>query len=504
VTDDRLREAERVYRESGDVSAEARLLRERARAGTLAPERLELAAELGYEGARAALDLPARRNSHSLRDVVRGLERFGQEVVVRAALVVARRCVAVDDALPATGACFTALEAWLVCPCDEHRDALAPFARRETHHAARLAVLAAQGVGRYVPGRIRQDRHYEPDAVLVGAIRGELVRWALRGHEPRFDRGARVGQILDLLAGCSESDVTTRLLVDAASIRVGAGAWNGIQIDRGHGCDARIVRTEQGFEVRDVTPPRGFVNERRVERSALATGDVVSLGDNWFEVRILSQPFEEEIERARGAAAMMMSHVEEAHERRRVEIAAAAGHLGAVLAASMAGIRLQPRFTNHAWLASLGLLPHPVDRIALVRLAREVAPAWSRVFPHETAFDRALAALERWVERAPDDRLVGPETLIDELGLALQRGHASTGDAARATGIGPMRRRPSHRHALGAGSLVYEVLGLTSPDVTLRRVADHATAAGLSPARVRAIVSDELLRWALGGETGTP
>ena len=54
MSDQRLRELERRVAE-GDGAAEAPLLAERVRAGTLAPDRLRLAAHLGHPPAREAL-----------------------------------------------------------------------------------------------------------------------------------------------------------------------------------------------------------------------------------------------------------------------------------------------------------------------------------------------------------------------------------------------------------------------------------------------------------------
>lgn len=60
--DDRLRRLERAYRESGTHEDGAALLRERERAGTLARERLELAAHVGHPAARLALGLAVARS----------------------------------------------------------------------------------------------------------------------------------------------------------------------------------------------------------------------------------------------------------------------------------------------------------------------------------------------------------------------------------------------------------------------------------------------------------
>jgi hypothetical protein len=59
VSDDRLRDLQRRYRESGDAADGAAWLRARLRAGELSPERLELAARAGDRAAAQAADLPS-------------------------------------------------------------------------------------------------------------------------------------------------------------------------------------------------------------------------------------------------------------------------------------------------------------------------------------------------------------------------------------------------------------------------------------------------------------
>lgn len=54
MSDQRLRELERRWRETGAVANEAAYLRERVRAGDLTPERLAVAACCGHAGARTA------------------------------------------------------------------------------------------------------------------------------------------------------------------------------------------------------------------------------------------------------------------------------------------------------------------------------------------------------------------------------------------------------------------------------------------------------------------
>lgn len=59
MSDERLRQAERSFRETGSVEDEARYLLERVRAGTLTRERLELAAYCGHEASKLAAGGPS-------------------------------------------------------------------------------------------------------------------------------------------------------------------------------------------------------------------------------------------------------------------------------------------------------------------------------------------------------------------------------------------------------------------------------------------------------------
>lgn len=120
MTDARLRAAERTAATDASPEAQAALLRERLRAGTLDPARLELAAYCGHEGAREALGLDpwggfpryaedpppftAQDGSryefvavqtdlapaYALRPWVAGLARWGDEALTRAAVAAAR------------------------------------------------------------------------------------------------------------------------------------------------------------------------------------------------------------------------------------------------------------------------------------------------------------------------------------------------------------------------------------------------------------------------------
>lgn len=96
-----------------DVETEAAALSSRVAAGTLAPDRLEVAALLGHEPAIRALG--RRPNADALG-------RCGREGSVRLALAGARSAAARWGGEPAgtIGRALAAMEAWLACPCGEH------------------------------------------------------------------------------------------------------------------------------------------------------------------------------------------------------------------------------------------------------------------------------------------------------------------------------------------------------------------------------------------------
>ena len=72
VSDQRLRELERKWRETGSVEDEAAYLRERVRVGDLTQERLELAAYCGHEGAGRATGAAGESHWYQRLDRVRG------------------------------------------------------------------------------------------------------------------------------------------------------------------------------------------------------------------------------------------------------------------------------------------------------------------------------------------------------------------------------------------------------------------------------------------------
>lgn len=121
MSDERLRELQRRWRETGSVEVEALYLQERVRSGGLRKDRLLLAAYSGHEGARLAADGEAPPTIHSIRDFGR-LFDWGMDVAVRAAtaaceLIRFSGVPAVDEAARRA---TRAVQKWCDCPCRRH------------------------------------------------------------------------------------------------------------------------------------------------------------------------------------------------------------------------------------------------------------------------------------------------------------------------------------------------------------------------------------------------
>lgn len=155
MSDARLRELERRWRDGRDPEDAARWVKEleragrpaevlhaRVEAGLLARARLAAAAGLGDETARAALALAGAPMHESrlpeLEAWLEALRPVGPEAWVRAAVAAARAVLpALESALPGERRPAIALDAasaWLACPCQRHADA----ARSAAEEAWRL------------------------------------------------------------------------------------------------------------------------------------------------------------------------------------------------------------------------------------------------------------------------------------------------------------------------------------------------------------------------------
>ena len=137
MSDARLRELERRWREGRDPQDARRWVHELARAGAspaevllarqeaglLAPERLAAAAALGDPAARQALEA-GPPGPPDLLAALTPVIRLGQEACVRAALAAARAVLpAFEERLasePRPRRALAAAEAWLLCPCEPH------------------------------------------------------------------------------------------------------------------------------------------------------------------------------------------------------------------------------------------------------------------------------------------------------------------------------------------------------------------------------------------------
>lgn len=130
MTDERLRELERRWKETGSVEDEAAWLVERVRAGDLTQERLGLAAHCGHP---AALELVPRKRRRSFKVFVNELLSFGRQACLRACVAAGRAALPharhrvlngwiglFEEDLHRAEQALQAGAEWLECPCGEH------------------------------------------------------------------------------------------------------------------------------------------------------------------------------------------------------------------------------------------------------------------------------------------------------------------------------------------------------------------------------------------------
>lgn len=211
MTDARLRQLERRWRESGAERDHARYLVERLRTGELSLERARLAAHLGEPAAREALGLddePADPGGQRAWAVALGSWR-GQ-VAARAALAAARLVLPVFDRGlnpdPRPRRALRAAELCVVCPCDGHTAraaAAGEHAEAVAHDDAGTAVWeavratlgpASEVLGALEAAVVAAGRVTSVVAVRA-AIREALVPWALGYGDPVQMRIARRGEV---------------------------------------------------------------------------------------------------------------------------------------------------------------------------------------------------------------------------------------------------------------------------------------------------------------------
>ena len=123
MSDAKLRDLERRWKETGSPDDEAAYLLERVRVGDLSRERLELAAYGAHRAAMLALG-EKQPNVPTRPDLwLRGLQRWGLRPALIAVVRAMREAmprwnVSRNDSRP--DAVLVAVDAWLSCPCPAH------------------------------------------------------------------------------------------------------------------------------------------------------------------------------------------------------------------------------------------------------------------------------------------------------------------------------------------------------------------------------------------------
>jgi hypothetical protein len=214
MSDDELRRLERRWRDTGSQADEVAYLHARLRAGELDPQRLALAAYVGWGAAHAtcgqapqALEDDGPANAWRF---VEGLQsRWGDEATLRCVAAVARLILdweprtkpppALDEGLTR---CADAVEALLLCPCDEHEqacyDAGNAYEQREWNADTLpwrfLDSIAWCGWNRSTLHAedqvLRAGMRWKGTAAVLAAIRAEVGSWALGWDDPVTRRQA--------------------------------------------------------------------------------------------------------------------------------------------------------------------------------------------------------------------------------------------------------------------------------------------------------------------------
>ena len=211
MSDARLRELERRWRESGSTEDEAAYLRERVRVGDLTQERLELAAYCGNAASIAALSKPVRRSEevHAwIRDrigssvselsadtlgLVLGLESWGDTVLVRGLIAISEQAMLRDS----DKRLVEAARAWCECPCAQHGTEMDESLPRDVPLATSLPIALGAFVSQSALGNERGQRrgslrslavfalraatgaHSLSESILSETMKASLIAWAL-------------------------------------------------------------------------------------------------------------------------------------------------------------------------------------------------------------------------------------------------------------------------------------------------------------------------------------
>lgn len=172
MSDDRLRELERRWKETGGDEQYAAYLLERVRAGELPRRNIELAAVCGSSAARTALGREAPEIPEALDEWAMALAAFDARELVRVLILVGHAYgTATENALQAA-------EEWYRCPCPEHAS--------EAGDASSRAVLARDLVGELIAGCA-----YAAGALStarIGTMRGIVQRLLQAGPSDEAER----------------------------------------------------------------------------------------------------------------------------------------------------------------------------------------------------------------------------------------------------------------------------------------------------------------------------
>lgn len=211
MTDARLRDAERRWRETGALADEAAWLRERVRAGALDDERLRLAAYVGHAAARLALATPVLSSPY-VQAWIYGLQPWGVEPAQRAAVAAARRALVhvppdtrrgryARGALARVERAVVGLPPLPPLPWDPHvLDDDPPARERAAFDAACAAGETVHEVARAAPdaraleataragGVVIRAVEATDEATIRAAVRDELAAWALGAGDPVLAR----------------------------------------------------------------------------------------------------------------------------------------------------------------------------------------------------------------------------------------------------------------------------------------------------------------------------
>lgn len=216
MSDARVRDAERRWRESGAVADEAAWLRERVRSGALDDARLRLAAYVGHPASRLALATPIFAPAY-VQVWIYGLEPWGVEPCQRAAIAAARRALLLVPTTSRRGryarGAVDRVERIVVglpplppLPWDPHVLDDDPPARERAAFEAACAVgetvhevARASPEARVVEATARasnvvvQAVEATDEAVIRAAVRDEVAAWALGAADPVLARALAGG-----------------------------------------------------------------------------------------------------------------------------------------------------------------------------------------------------------------------------------------------------------------------------------------------------------------------